>query len=137
MYQPRTTSFRGASRAILTAGPVFVAAMMAAWLYLQLPAAIPFEAGMLVAAPLMLLFALIFGPFVACLPVLLGTVAMDWLSSWCWLFAPRVSWLAVGIAIGTGFALSIGATKDSPELTFALILTCGLSAWLCHSRSAD
>ncbi|MCI4589961.1 hypothetical protein MOK15_07630 [Sphingobium sp. BYY-5] len=136
MYSSRSTSFRGASRAILSAGPVFVAATMAAWLYLQLPAPVPVEAGMLIAVPLIMLFALIFGPFVACVPILLGTVMMDWLSSRCWPCAPRITWLAVGVAIGTGLAILLGATKDSPEIAFALTVTCGLSAWLSHSRSA-
>ena len=80
MYEPPKTAFRGASRAILTAGPLCVALSLAAMAYMELPDAIDLEPAALLGIPVVLLFALIFGPFVACFPIAAGTFLMHHLA---------------------------------------------------------
>lgn len=137
MYKSRTPTFRGASRAIIAAGPLFVALSLAALLYMQLPRAISVEPAAIIATPFILLFAFIFGPFIACLPIAIGTCAMHGLSQHIPLLACRPAWAAMGLAIGTGVAHASGVLADSGAIAFALIATCGVSGWLCHSRTLD
>lgn len=137
MYRSTSSSFRGCSRAILTAGPLFVALTMAAMLYMQLPKAINVEPAALVTTPLILLFASIFGPFVACLPIAIGTVAMRGLSHSVPSLSCRPAWTAIGLMIGIGVSHSADLLRESGEVAFALIITCGVSAWLCHNRDTE
>lgn len=132
MYQPHSPNFRGACRAIITAGPLFVTLTGAALLYMQIPAPIRVDPAALIIIPTILLFALIFGPFLACLPILVGTLVMRGISDHAPILAARPIWAAVGSAIGAGAAYGIGLFQNSGETTFALVVTCGASAWLCH-----
>lgn len=137
MYQSTSPSFRGACRAILTAGPLFVALTMAAMLYMQLPKAIIVDPAALVATCLLLLFALIFGPLVACVPIVIGTVAMRGLSRSVALLSSRPAWTAIGLIIGIGVSYFAGLLRISGEVAFALTITCGVSAWLSHNPEGE
>lgn len=132
MYQPHSPSFRGACRAIITAGPLFVALTGVALFYMEIPAPIRVDPAALIIIPTILLFALIFGPFIACLPILVGTLIMQSMSDHVPILSARPIWAAVGSAIGAGAAYGIGLFQNSGETAFALIVTCGVSAWLSH-----
>ncbi len=82
---------RGAARAILTAGPLFVTLYLAADLYRRIPDAITVDWGIFIILPLILLFALIFGPLVAAIPIIIGTTSMRVLAYHCPLLAPPPS----------------------------------------------
>ena len=135
MYRPYSPSFRGACRAILIAGPLFVSLIGAALFYMQMPAAIDFDPAAIIMIPTILLFALIFGPFVACLPILVGTIAMQGMADKIPILSARPAWAATGLAIGAGVAYASDLLQGSGETSFALILTCCVSAWLCHGRA--
>ena len=94
MYEPPKTAFRGASRAILTAGPLCVALSLAAMAYMELPDAIDLEPAALLGIPVVLLFALIFGPFVACSPIAAGTFLMHHLADRFDILSARPAWAA-------------------------------------------
>ena len=134
MYQPSPTINRGAARAILSAGPVFLTLTCAATLYKTLPAPIPVDLASFAILFLLLLFGLIFGPFVACIPILIGASAMTYMSRRVTWLSARPIWLATGLLIGLGAAHGMTLLQTAPELAFALVATCGLSAYLCHNR---
>ena len=133
MPRPHPTSFQGARHAILLAGPTFMIALTFDMICRQPPVPSTWTVGTLIYASLILLFALIFGPFVACLPIMTGTVAMQWLVSHANLCTSRPAWLAAGLAMGTGLAIAIKTAAESAELSFALIATSGLSGWLAYT----
>lgn len=134
MYQPSPAINRGASRAILSAGPVFLALTFVATLYNSLPVPLPVDLKSLIILIPLFLFGLIFGPIVACFPILIGTAAMTYLSRHIAWLSSRPAWLAVGLLIGLGAAHGLTLIETSPELAFALIVTSGLSAYLSHDR---
>ncbi|WP_300399236.1 hypothetical protein [uncultured Sphingobium sp.] len=136
MYEPPKTAFRGASRAILTAGPLCVALSLAAMAYMELPDAIDLEPAALLGIPVVLLFALIFGPFVACLPIAAGTFLMHHLADRFDILSARPAWAAAGLLTGAAFVWAIGLFTSSGTGSFALIATSGVCAWLSHSRTA-
>lgn len=135
MYQPPPTIPRGATRAILSAGPVFLTLTFTATLYNKLPEPIPFEPASLFIMLLLLMFGLMFGPLIACIPILLGLAVMTYLSDRLTWLAARPVWLAVGLLIGLCAAHAMTLMQTSPELAFALIMTCSLSAYLSHDRT--
>lgn len=137
MYQAPSVYYRGAVQAILVAGPAFMIALGAASFYLRLPEPIAFEPAMLIVVPTILLFALMFGPFISCVPILIGATIMDVISVPLPVFRIRAVWLLVGLGIGWGFSWIIGAAQEGAELTFALTATSGLCAWLSHRRVTD
>lgn len=134
MYNPNRTSFRGASHAILIAGPLFVSLVLATMLYAQLPQAIAIDLKAIAALPVILLLAAIFGPFIACIPIAIGTVAMHGLSRSCRLLDSPLIWLLTGAAIGTGTSYATGLFDESREIAFALITTCAACARLAYGR---
>ncbi|HCW60582.1 MULTISPECIES: hypothetical protein [Sphingobium] len=136
MYEPPKTAFRGASRAILTAGPLCVALSLAAMAYMELPDAIDLEPAALLGIPVVLLFALIFGPFVACSPIAAGTFLMHHLADRFDILSARPAWAAAGLLTGAAFVWAIGLFTSSGTVSFALIATSGVCAWLSHSRTA-
>lgn len=135
MYEPPKTAFRGASRAILTAGPLCVALSLAAMAYMELPDAIDLEPAALLGIPVVLLFALIFGPFVACFPIAAGTFLMHHLADRFDILSARPAWAAAGLLAGTAFVWATGLFATSGAVSFALIATSGVCAWLSHSRT--
>lgn len=134
MYQPSPTINRGAAMAILSAGPVFLVLTFAATLYSSLPAPVPIDLKSLIILLPLLFFGLIFGPFVACIPVLIGTAVMTHLSRRVTWLSLRSVWLVTGLLIGLGAAHGMTLIQTSPELAFALVMTSGLSAYLSHDR---
>ena len=85
------------------------------------------DLGIFIILPLILLFALIFGPLAAAIPIIIGTTSMRVLAYHCPLFAPRAFWLLAGAAIGFGVAYGCDLLGEVPDLSFALIATSGLS----------
>lgn len=127
---------RGAARAILTAGPLFVTLYLAADLYRRIPDAITVDWGVFIALPLILLFALIFGPLIAAVPIVIGTAAMQGLARhWAPLDNP-LAWLLAGLAIGLGAAHGTGLLQQSGNIAFALIATCTICAGLSYRPPA-
>lgn len=124
---------RGAGCAILTAGPLFMTLYLAADLYRRIPDAITVDWGILIVLPLILLFALIFGPLVAATPIIIGTTSMRVLAYHCPLFAPRPFWLLAGAAIGFGVAYGCGLLGSARDVSFALIATSGISGRLAYT----
>lgn len=124
---------RGAGCAILTAGPLFVTLYLGAVLYRRIPDAITVDWGILIVLPLILLFALMFGPLVAATPIIIGTTSMRVLAYHCPLFAARAFWLLAGAAIGFGVAYGCGLLGSARDVSFALIATSGISGWLAYT----
>ncbi|WP_313395005.1 hypothetical protein [Sphingobium yanoikuyae] len=133
MPRPHPTSFQGAGYAILIAGPTFMIALTLDMICRQPSVPATWTVGTLIYASLILLFALTFGPLVACIPIMTGTVTMQWLVSRANLCTSRPAWLAAGLAMGTGLAIVIKAAAESAELSFALIATSGISGWLAYT----
>ncbi len=123
----------GAGRAILTAGPLFITLYLAAATYRRIPDAITVDWGIFIVLPLILLFALIFGPLIAAIPIIIGTTTMRVLAYHCPVFAARAFWLLAGAAIGFGVAYGCGPLGEVPDLSFALIATSGISGWLAYT----
>lgn len=130
MYRP-TPSFANVSVASLAAGPIFVTALSAAYLYGMVPHAVSvsLQPEILVAMVPASVLICGFGFIVSVLPNLLGSGAMIMASQRSEMMRLPAAWMLVGCA----FPLLLGVACDWPgEVNFALAFTGGSCAAICR-----
>lgn len=115
--------------AAIPAGPVFLTALIAAELYLRLPAPVqvdPIEVAQFVAA---LIPAVFLGILLAIVPLLFGTLFMTACAERWEAARSAEAWAAAGAVAGGAIALFFGADGSA---AFALVATSAVCGWLAR-----
>ncbi|HEX4738329.1 MAG TPA: hypothetical protein VH331_12295 [Allosphingosinicella sp.] len=126
---------RGIGLASLAAGPIFLTANAAAWMYLQIPKPIAIGPSDLLLFVGLCIPAAVFGCILSILPNLIGSglmVAMgDALPA---ARSPEV-WIVAGGLAGLGIAAAMSFAQ-SPSSGFALVATSAICARICRRSVA-
>jgi len=118
--------------ASLAAGPVFLLSLIAAMVYVTLPAPIPLDASAAIGIPLALIPAMIVGFVLAFVPNLLGSAVMAWIAEGHEAARDPLAWVAAGALIGAGLAASFSGLQSPGG--FATIFTSAVCARICRAQ---
>jgi hypothetical protein len=121
-----SNSLGSAGKAMLLAGPIFLASILAASLYQMLPEPIPVGVENIAQMFVVALISVPIGAFLACFPVLFGAIALSMLGKHSSLFRKPIVWTISGLLIGLAMITAQGGLEAS--MTFALLVTCAVCA---------
>lgn len=121
-------SLGSAGKAMLLAGPIFLASTLAASLYQMLPEPIPVESENVAQMFVITLISVPIGAILACFPVLLGAMTLSTLGKHSSLFRTPITWTISGLLIGFAIMAALSLGEREMAMNFALLVTCAACA---------